>query len=170
MATIDGPSRGASGAGALPPFAVVSRSGRRRRPSGEPPPLPHPINTSGWVYLAAAGGVLAVWALLWVGRGVEPLSDALLRADLAVLRWFDRLRTDALTAVMHDVHALGSERTAQILRWGTVLALLVLRRFRHLLVFLGVILVVGTVTTASSLAIGRPRPIGVEILGSWDGY
>ncbi|MBW3626324.1 MAG: hypothetical protein KY412_01805 [Actinobacteria bacterium] len=170
MATIDGPSGGASGAGALPAFAVVSRTGRRRRPSGEPPPLPRPINTSGWVYLSAAGGVLAVWTLLWLGKGAEPLSDALLRADLAVLRWFERLRTDALTAVMHDVHALGSERTAQALRWVTVLALLVLRRFRHLLVFLGVILVVGTVTAASSLAIGRLRPVGVEILGSWDGY
>ncbi|MBW3549051.1 MAG: hypothetical protein KY452_13090, partial [Actinobacteria bacterium] len=134
------------------------------------PPLPHPINTSGWVYLAAAGGVLAVWTLLWVGRGAEPLSDALLRADLAVLRWFERLRTDALTAVMHDVHALGSERTAQVLRWLAVLALLVLRRFRHLVVFLGVILVVGAVTAASSLAIGRLRPVGVEILGRWDGY
>jgi tRNA A-37 threonylcarbamoyl transferase component Bud32/membrane-associated phospholipid phosphatase len=170
MTTVEGPSRGGSGAGALPRLAVVSRTGRRRRPSGEPPPLPHPINTSGWVYLSAAGGVLAVWLLLWLGKGVEPFSDALLRADLAVLGWFERVRTDALTAVMLDVHALGSEWTARVLRWVTVVALLLLRRFRHLLVFLGVILVVGTVATASALAIGRLRPIGVEILGTWDGY
>jgi tRNA A-37 threonylcarbamoyl transferase component Bud32/membrane-associated phospholipid phosphatase len=170
MTTVEGPSRGGSGAGALPGLAVVSRTGRRRRPSGEPPPLPHPISTSGWVYLSAAGGVLAVWLLLWLGKGVEPFSDALLRADLAVLGWFERVRTESLTAVMLDVHALGSEWTARVLRWVTVVALLLLRRFRHLLVFLGVILVVSTVATASALAIGRLRPVGVEMLGTWDGY
>ncbi len=112
-----------------------------------------------------------VVALLWlVGFSVEPLSPWLARADAAVLRVVAQLRTDVLTDVMLALHALGSEWPSRILRWGTVLALLGLRRFRHLLVFLGVMLVVTSVSSTMALLIGRPRPVGVEILGSWDGY
>ena len=169
MATVQGPARGEAAAGVTPGMAVVSRTGRRRRPSGEAPPLPHPISASGYLYLGVAGGVLVGWLLLYLGFGTNPFR-AVVRADVRVLQWIERLRTDALTAVMLDLHALGSEWTVRLLRWGTVLALLVLRRFRHLVVFLGVTLVVTAVTSTSALAVGRLRPIGVEILGSWDGY
>ncbi len=148
---------------------MVSRTGRRRRPSGEAPPLPHPISASGWAYLAVATGILAAWVLLYLGFGSQPF-EALVRFDVAVLQWIERHRSDALTAVMLDLHALGSEWTVRGLRWGTLVALVVLRRFRHLAVFLGVTLVVTAVTTTSSLIVGRLRPLEVEIIGGWDGY
>ncbi|MDQ3306216.1 MAG: hypothetical protein M3535_09615 [Actinomycetota bacterium] len=167
MATTQGAARGEDKS--LGGLAVVSRTGRRRRPSGEAPPLPHPISASGWAYLAVAAGVLAAWVLLYFGFGTAPF-EALVRFDIAILQRIEALRSDALTPVMLDLHALGSEWTVRALRWGTLLALLVLRRFRHLIVFLGVTLVVTAVTATSSLIVGRLRPLEVEIIGGWDGY
>ncbi|MDP9071908.1 MAG: phosphatase PAP2 family protein [Actinomycetota bacterium] len=129
--------------------------------------MPRPINVSGRVYLAMAGLVVLVWV---VGFTVEPFSTWIDRGDVAVLRWVAGLRHDALTTVMLGLHALGSEWVVRTIRLATVVALLGLRRFRHLLVLLGIILVVNTVASTISVNIGRPRPVGVEILGSWDGY
>ncbi len=167
MATTQGAARGE--ATTLPGLAVVSRTGRRRRPSGEAPPLPHPISASGWAYLAVATAVLAAWVLLYLGFGSAPF-EALVRADVAVLQRIEALRTDALTPVMLDLHALGSEWTVRGLRWATLVALLTLRRFRHLAVFLGITLVVTALTATSSLVVGRLRPLEVEIIGGWEGY
>lgn len=116
-----------------------------------------------------AAGLLAAWSLLYLGFGTDPFQT-LVRSDVAVLRAIERLRSDTLTAVMADLHALGSVWTVRILRWGTLAALLVLRRFRHLFVFLGITLVVTAVTATSALVVGRMRPLGVEIIGLWDGY
>ncbi len=166
MATTQGARRETNVLGDL---AVVSRTGRRRRPSGEAPPLPHPLSASGWAYLAVTTGIMAAWILLYFGFGSQPF-EALVRFDVGILQWIEGLRSDALTPVMLDLHALGSEWTVRGLRWGTLLALLVLRRFRHLVVFLGVTLVVTAVTATSSLVVGRLRPLEVEIIGGWDGY
>lgn len=168
MTTVHGHRTSATGS-TTAGLAVVSRTGRRRRPSGEAPPLPHPINASGWFSLGIATAIALVWLLLYLGTGTSPFR-AVVRADMAILEQIEQLRTDALTAVMLDLHALGSQWLVRALRWGTLLALLVLRRFRHLAVFLGLTLAVTAVTATSSLAVGRLRPVGVEILGSWDGY
>ncbi|CAN5173004.1 hypothetical protein BH24ACT1_BH24ACT1_12460 [soil metagenome] len=167
MATGEGLPRGETPG--IAGLAVVSRTGKRRRPSGEAPPLPHPLSASGWFYLAVAAGLLAAWSLLYLGLGTDPFKTVV-RADVAVLRAIEQLRSDTLTAVMVDLHALGSAWTVRVLRWGTLAALLVLRRFRHLFVFLGLTLVVTAITATSSLAVGRMRPLDIEIIGLWDGY
>ncbi|MBW3574236.1 MAG: phosphatase PAP2 family protein [Actinobacteria bacterium] len=167
MTTVQGQVQG--DVGASPGLAVVSRTGRRRRPSGEAPPLPHPINASGWFYLSVLAAIALGWLLLYLGTGTSPFR-AVVRADIAVLQQIEALRTDALTAVMLDLHALGSQWVVRVLRWGTLLALIVLRRFRHLAVFLGLTLVVTAGTATSSLVVGRLRPVDVAILGHWDGY
>lgn len=151
----------------LPGLARVPRLRRRRRPSGEPPPLPRPINVSGRLYVAMAGLLVMLWL---VGFGIEPFSSWLDRADASALRALAELRSDGVTDVMRALHSLGSEWPSRILRWGTILALLGLRRFRHAVVFLGVILVVTSISNTIALTIGRPRPVGVEILAGWDGY
>ncbi len=143
----------------------ISRSGRRRRPSGEPPPLPRPLSTGGY-WLAATGVVLV---LVLAALANSRTSNYILAFDLTLLAWVSRLRTDALTDVMQVVHALGSRWTIRGLFWVTMLALLGTRRFRHLFVFLGA--VVGVIALSSLLAylLMRPRPLGVEILGDWSG-
>jgi tRNA A-37 threonylcarbamoyl transferase component Bud32/membrane-associated phospholipid phosphatase len=143
----------------------ISRSGRRRRPSGEAPPLPRPLTTVRY-WLAATGLVLLLWlAALASSR----TNNYILAFDLTLLHWVSRLRTGALTDLMQAVHALGSRWTIRGLFWATMLTLLVTRRFRHLFVFLGA--VVGVIVLSSLVAylFMRPRPLGVEILGDWTG-
>ncbi|HEX2372349.1 MAG TPA: hypothetical protein VHO93_00075, partial [Actinomycetota bacterium] len=143
------------------------RAGRRRRPSGEAPPLPRTLNRSGRLWLAAAGGVLLLWAAIVANQRT---AVAVLQADHAVVSWVAGLRTALLTQVMETVHALGSRWTLRVLFWVTVAVLVALRRFRHLFVFLGATLAVTAVTGFFAYAFAWPRPLGVEILGDWTGY
>jgi tRNA A-37 threonylcarbamoyl transferase component Bud32/membrane-associated phospholipid phosphatase len=145
--------------------ARISRSGRRRRPSGEAPPLPRPL-TTGTYWLAATGVVLLLWLLALANSAT---NNYILSFDLTLLEWVSQLRTLVLTDVMRGVHALGSLWTIRVLFWATVAVLLVTRRFRHLFVFVGA--VVGVIALSSLLAylFMRPRPLGVEILGDWTG-
>jgi hypothetical protein len=142
----------------------ISRSRRRRRPSGEAPPLPRSLNTTGRYWLAATGLVLLSWT---AALGNSRTNDYILRLDVALLDWVVRLRTTALTNVMQILHALGSVWTVRVLFWSTVLVLLAVRRFRHLFVFLGTTLLVIAVSTFMSYVFLRPRPLGVAILGDW---
>src|SRR5437764_14355494 len=61
---------------------TITRSRRRRRPSGEPPPLPRPLNTSGRFWLGLAAAVLALWITVAVTS-----SSAVDVADHRVLLW-----------------------------------------------------------------------------------
>jgi tRNA A-37 threonylcarbamoyl transferase component Bud32 len=145
----------------------VSRAGQRRRPSGEAPPLPRTLNRSGRIWLIAAGAVLLLWA------GVvsnQRTAVWVLAADHAVVEWVAGIRTSLLTDVMQTVHALGSRWTIRALFWATVVALVLLRRFRHLFVFLGATLAVTAFTGFLAYAFAWPRPLGVEIIGDWSGY
>jgi membrane-associated phospholipid phosphatase/tRNA A-37 threonylcarbamoyl transferase component Bud32 len=143
----------------------ISRSGSRRRPSGEAPPLPRALIT-GRYWLAATGLVLLLWL---AALASSTTNNYILASDLSLLDWVARLRTGALTALMQGLHALGSRWTIRVLFWSTVLVLVVFRRFRHLFVFVGA--VVGVIVLSSLLAylFMRPRPLGAEILGHWTG-
>ena len=55
------------------------------------------------------------------------------------------------------------------LYYGLVLALLVLRRWRHLIVWLVVWIVASNVTLGLLIA-RRPRPFGVDFQTSWGGW
>ncbi|HEX2234920.1 MAG TPA: phosphatase PAP2 family protein, partial [Actinomycetota bacterium] len=148
--------------------SLVVSGRKRRRPSGEPPPLPHELRASGRSWLVLMGLVAGLFALL-LGVG-SPAGQAVDRVDVAILRGIEALRTSWLTPMMMALDALGSEWTIRILRTGTLLALLFFKRFRHLFVFLGSIIVVGWLVTTLNLAVARPRPIGVEIIGHWEGF
>jgi tRNA A-37 threonylcarbamoyl transferase component Bud32/membrane-associated phospholipid phosphatase len=145
----------------------VSRAGQRRRPSGEAPPLPRPLNRSGRVWLTAAAAVLLLWAGILSNQRT---AVAVLEYDHAVVEWVAGMRTTLLTDLMQTVHALGSRWTIRVLFWATVAALVVLRRFRHLFVFLGATLAVTALTGIFAYLFVWPRPLGVEILGDWSGY
>lgn len=145
----------------------VRRTSKRRRPTGEPPPLPRPLRSSGKLMLALAVLAITSWVVI---AFVKDFGLLITRADLAILRFFESTRTETLTDLARGVDdLLTSEMTIRVLRWSTLGALLLLRRFRHLLVYLGAILGVGLVTTTAALAISRPRPIGIEILDPWLG-
>ena len=145
----------------------VARAGRRRRPSGEAPPLPRTLNRSGRLWLTAAGAVLVLWAAIIMNQRT---AQFVLVHDNRAVEWAAGLRTELLTDLMQSVHALGSRWTMRALFWSTVVVLVGLRRFRHLFVFLGATLAVTALTGFFAYLFVWPRPLGVEILGDWSGY
>jgi membrane-associated phospholipid phosphatase len=148
-------------------LAGVSRSKKRRRPSGTPPPLPISIRTSGKYWLIAASVVAVCWMVLFT---VEDSGIWMSHRDFSLLDAVSNLRADWLTDIMRSLDAIGSDWTVRILRWAALLALLFLKRFRHFFVFLGSIFVVGFIVATMSYLIARPRPLGIEILGHWEGF
>jgi tRNA A-37 threonylcarbamoyl transferase component Bud32/membrane-associated phospholipid phosphatase len=150
-----------------PASARVAPGRRRRRPSGEAPPLPRALHASGRWWLVATSLVLVLWSV-----ALTNLSTRLVIIDLdtAMVQRLAELRTAMLTDVMQAVHALGSRWTIRALYWATVLVLLVFRRFRHLFVFVGATLAVIGLNALLVFAFQRPRPYGVEILGDWTGF
>jgi membrane-associated phospholipid phosphatase len=146
----------------------VRRSGRRRRPTGASPPLPRSIQTTG-VWWAAAAVVLITLAKITFGPARRSLGVVVTVWDDAVVGWLAGLRLPGLTGLMEAIVAsTGSVGTVEVLRWGTVVALLALRRFRHLIVFIGSFLAVLLVVRLAT--VDRPRPFGVELRGSWAGW
>src|SRR6266511_703683 len=111
------------------------RSPRRRRPTGAPPPLPHHLQTSGVGWLVAAV-VLVGLALAVFGRGLRGAAVAVTVADDAVVRWLGGLRAPGLEVLWQGLAHGGSWWTLFVLQAGLLLALVVLRRWRHLIVWL----------------------------------
>jgi hypothetical protein len=131
----------------------LGRSGQRRRPTGAAPPLPRSIKPTG-VWWALAAVVLVALVKVAFGPARRSLGVAVTVWDDAVGRWLAGLRLPGLTGLMQAIVAsTGSAGMVGALRWGTLLALLVLRRFRHLVVFVGsflaVLLAVSLATWAS---------------------
>jgi membrane-associated phospholipid phosphatase len=139
---------------------------KRRRPSGEAPPLPRQLRASGKYWLLLSFFAFVGWLVILF---VEDAGWRATRVDLAVLRWIADIRSDGLTDLMRWVHSLGSEWAIGAARWGTLLVLLFFKRFRHLFVYLGAVLGVGFVCTVVAQNIVRPRPLAIEILGHWEG-
>jgi tRNA A-37 threonylcarbamoyl transferase component Bud32 len=92
------------------------------------------------------------------------------RWDTERLRWLIAIRAHWLTNVVLAVNVLVGSWTIRILRWATFAALIVFRRWRHLFVFLGAIIVLEVLAYQISVGIGRPRPLGVTILAPWSGF
>ena len=142
-------------------------TGGRRRPSGEPPPLPHRLGKSGrfWIGMAIYFGLTIIGVLLF-----NPLERLVEEIDSRVLKFFTSLRTNVVDNVALAVNVLTLSWTIRGLRWSTMLALIVFRRWRHLFVFVGALIVLELVTYQLSLFLARPRPFGVTILGPWLGF
>jgi tRNA A-37 threonylcarbamoyl transferase component Bud32 len=139
---------------------------KRRRPSGEPPPLPRSVSTTGRYWIA----LMTVVILSWIGLGfIAGAGASVTKFDMSILDAIANIRTGWMTRVWRNVHAFGSEWVIFGLRWGLLLALLFFKRLRHLFVFIGAILAGGLITSLTAHLISRPRPIDIDILGHWAG-
>lgn len=151
----------------IAPVLTGTPVGQRRRPSGEPPPLPRRIDATTRWYLLAVGLTLALWTALTY----QPALRAVTRFDLAVLRLVAEVRTPFVTGVMRDVAAVfGSPWTVRLSALATIAVLLAFRRFRHLAAYLAVTISAALVASAAVLSVARMRPAGIEILLGWEGY
>jgi tRNA A-37 threonylcarbamoyl transferase component Bud32 len=152
----------------IPPGTV--RRARRRRPTGEPPPLPHHLQTSGVRWLAAALVLVALTVAVFA-RGLRGLAVDVTVADDAVVRWLTGLHAPGLVGVWRAMAAISSWWVLNGLLWGLILALLVLRRFRQLIV---VVILAQLVSLLAENVLGaiaqRPRPFGVVIRAGWGGF
>ena len=169
---MDAPSDQPTPTGAAPAHVTPRKAvrSRRRRPTGASPPLPHHLQTSGVGWLVAAV-VLVGLALAVFAPGLRGPAVAVTVADDAVVRWLGELHAPGLGVLWQGLAYGGSWWTLTTLEAGLLLALLTLRRWRHLLVWLvawplvNALAYVQVATTAQ-----RPRPFGVDMRTSWGGW
>jgi tRNA A-37 threonylcarbamoyl transferase component Bud32 len=152
-----------------PTLRAAVRSPRRRRPTGAAPPLPYRLQTSGIGWLVAAvvlvGLTLAVFA-----RGMRGPAVAVTVADDAVVRWLAGLYGPGLVAPLRGLARIASWWVLYTAYFGLLVALLVLRRWRHLFVW-WVAFNLGSILTVILMTIARrPRPFGVDLHASWGGW
>ena len=116
------------------PGVAVGRARRQRRPTGEPPPLPHPvtISTAAWLVLAAV--VIAAGFAVMLHTPWLRIDD---RAGTWVLRQLAAIRTPWLTKVANGINVADSGWGASVVGLSVVALAMAFRRWRHLLVFVG---------------------------------
>ena len=147
----------------------VLPAGRRRRPSGAPPPLPRHIERSGLIWLgvalAAAGAAIAVFA-----GGLGRWAVDVMVIDDAVTRWVAGAPVPGFTAAARVIAEAGAAPAAVIAGYLLLLALIVFRRFRHLLVLVVSYEVLTLLTTVFLLVVHRPLPFGMLAQFRWAGF
>ena len=99
----------------------VGRPSRRRRPSGRPPPLPHPLQTTGVGWLTATVVLVALSVVVFTGELRGP-AVAVTAIDDAVVEWLSRLDGPGLSATMEVLAAPASWMAITALLWGLLLA------------------------------------------------
>jgi len=148
------------------PVPAAGRTRRRRRPSGEPPPLPRQLNRSGKYWLAIAVVAVLFCALLVPAGGLTLRLD---EVEGPVLSALSDIRVAPLTSFFRSVDAAISPVVLWVW-WGSLLVMLIWRRWRHLFVWIGSMWLVSNLTLFANQVIQRPRPLTVEILGAWQGF
>ncbi len=145
------------------------QSRRRRRPSGAPPPLPRHLETTGVGWLLAAVGLVAVFAISFAASR-HWAAVAVTAADDRVARWLTGLHSGWRINALQVAAFPASWLASKILAWCIVVPLLVFRRIRHLVVYIVALAVTSQLALVLSAVLKRPRPFGVVIDGSWNGY
>ncbi len=145
---------------------AIQRVRRRRRPSGEAPPLPRHLATSGKWWVALSGVVLVVWTVVFVTDSVEYVDVV----DTRVLQAIAEVRTDPLTEVAEAAGVLATAGAIHALWLANLLVLVAVRRWRHLFVWLATGLLVVNLTAVAAATLQRPRPYEVEVIGRWSGF
>jgi tRNA A-37 threonylcarbamoyl transferase component Bud32/membrane-associated phospholipid phosphatase len=132
--------------------------------------LPHQLQTTGVGWLVASVVLVGLSIVVFAG-GLRGPAVAVTVADDAVVGWLAGLDAPGLARTWQALAFLGSWWVLNILGFGLVLALLALRRFRHLII---VLIVTQLLTMVLYNWVGpitqRPRPFEVEIRTGWGGW
>jgi membrane-associated phospholipid phosphatase/tRNA A-37 threonylcarbamoyl transferase component Bud32 len=153
--------------GEVPPGGAAQPK-RRRRPSGEPPPLPRQLGLSGKLLMVLT--VLAVFVPLTILSLVGGAGMAINRFETKPIEAIARIRTGWLTDLMRSVNALAFPIVLLTVRLLALAVLVVFRRWRHLFVFVASVLAVELITYGITSLVVRSRPMGVTALVAWKGF
>ena len=115
--------------------------------------------------------VLVVLAIVVFAGGLRGIAVDVAVADAAVVGWLAGIDLPGFRGLMRGLAALSSFWVLNIVSYALVLVLLVLRRFRHMIIWL----IVTTLLALIGMGIlgpvtQRPRPFGVEIREGWGGW
>jgi tRNA A-37 threonylcarbamoyl transferase component Bud32 len=152
-----------------PSLREAARSPRRRRPTGAAPPLPYRLQTSGVGWLVAAL-VLVGLTLVIFGRGLRGPAVTATVIDDAIVGWLAGLVGPGAAPLLRGVARISSWSVLYTTYYGLLLALAVLRRWRHLIVWFVAVLLGGNLIDVLAMITRRPRPFGVDIRSSWGGW
>ena len=141
----------------------------RRRPSGEPPPLPHDLDAAALSWAAVFGLWVLVWAWFFL-FGDADLGTWITKYDLKAMAPIVNNRSDWLTPGSLWLNRFTQHWAIPLFGWTTIAVGLATRRFRHLLIHIGVLTVIAALWAIVAAEIQRPRPVNVEIIGHWDSY
>jgi hypothetical protein len=126
----------------------------------EPPPLPYHLKTSGVGWLVAAL-VLVALTIVVFARGLKGPAVTATIIDDAVVGWLAGLGAPGLVRPWSALAALSSWWVLNSVAYGLLLALLALRRLRHLIIW---VIVANLVPLVAASMVGpflqRPRPLG----------
>ena len=137
------------------PASKLGHATWRRRPSGEPPPLPREPGWRAWGWAMATLLVVGVA----IGLAIVPSN-----AQSPMLRWFQDLRTPTLVDVAKFLDGLTDPLTVWIIRVVILVVAAWFARWRHLFTLLALYVVVDFLDTI--LAVQRPAPEGVTVLSN----
>src|SRR5688572_21703914 len=98
------PGSGTVGQIVRPAPPRIQRVRSRRRPSGEPPPLPRSLNRSGKWWLGLSVVVVGAWSVVVLTGTVDVLDVV----DTRILQAVSELRSPALTDVMQVAGVLAT--------------------------------------------------------------
>jgi membrane-associated phospholipid phosphatase len=143
---------------------------RTRRPSGEPPPLPRHLQTSGIGWLVAAAALVAAAGAVF-SRGLRGAAVDVSIVDHSVIAWLQDIRAPGSVGASQALAWLSSWTFLDVVGPALLVTLLVLRRFRHLVVAL---LVITALQVVAGIMLARwmhrPRPLGVAHRAAWGGW
>jgi tRNA A-37 threonylcarbamoyl transferase component Bud32/membrane-associated phospholipid phosphatase len=90
--------------------------------------------------------------------------------DAELLDWVVGIRSGALTDIARVINSLTNEVFLSIIRWAAIAAMLAHKRWRHLGVFVVVILSTEIIAAGLTRRLARVRPDEIEILIDWTGF
>jgi tRNA A-37 threonylcarbamoyl transferase component Bud32 len=115
--------------------------------------------------LVLIGLTLAIFA-----RGLRGPAVAVTVIDDAVVRWLAGLAGPGLITPLRGLARIASWWALYTAYYGLLLTLLILRRWRHLILWLVVVQLEIWLTFGLAAIARRPRPFGVDLQTSWGGW
>ncbi len=132
--------------------------------------MSRPVQVTGAVWLTVAVTLVASAVVVFTGD-LRPVAVEVTVVDDTVVRWVTDLDVPGLSPVAMAFAALSSWTAITLLVWCQLVALLIVKRLRHLLVVLVAWTVQGVlIQYVLGPLLRRPRPFGVELRTDWSAW